>query len=592
MLKVSYLVIIQIFRNVSNAFCFPFLDSEPEIGEDIDPMDLIDPVDILSKLPKDFYDKLEAKKWQERKESLEALETLVQNPKLVPGEYGELVKALKKVITKDTNVVLVALAGKCLAALAKGLSKKFQPYALACIGGILEKFKEKKTNVVQALREAIDAIYPATNLEAILEDVIAALANKNPAVKTETALFLTRSFTKTLPTVLNKKLLKAYVTTLLKTLNESDPSVRDASAEAIGTAMKLVGEKNIAPFLTEVDALKMEKIKEYFEKAVITVKIPGVKKERPQTAPSRSAAPKGGSNEPKPVTRPTTAAPVKKIAVSKKPAAGPSSAGISKSASTKNVLPTERDLTPEEVDEQATDILPPDVISGLIDSNWKTRLSSIESFQQTLALFEPKCGHTQVLIRILSKKPGLKDTNFQVLKLRLDAVKQIADSFGMTVTTADYIINEVAEKLGDPKNSTSASAALSSIAEAIRLEYVVSKVMTFAFEQKSPKVQQESILWVNQAIREFGFQINPKLLIDDAKKGVNSTNPTVRQATITLLGTMYLYMGNTLMMFFDNEKPALKQQIQTEFDKYAGQKQPMPTRGAQAQSMKSDGLDE
>ncbi|KAL7034397.1 hypothetical protein ACKWTF_007947 [Chironomus riparius] len=561
-------------------------EGEGVVNDDIDPMDLIDPVDILSKLPKDFYDKLEAKKWQERKESLEALEPLVTNPKLENGDYGDLVRALKKVITKDSNVVLVALAGKCLALLAKGVGKKFQPYAVACISGILEKFKEKKTNVVAALRDAIDAIYPATNLEAIQEEVIAALANKNPSVKTETALFLARSFTKTQPTVLNKKLLKAYVTALLKTLNESDPTVRDASAEALGTAMKLVTEKNISPFLTEVDALKMEKIKEYYEKAVITVKIVGAKKERPQTAPVKTVPQKGGSSEPKPVARPNTAVGPKKV-LAKKPAASSSNAGgISKSASTKNVLPTERELSQEEVDEQAPEILPPDVINGLCDSNWKTRLQSIETFLQLLSTFDSKCGHTQILVRVLAKKPGLKDTNFQVLKLRLDAIKLIAESFGMTVTTSDLIINEIIEKLGDAKVSTSAAAALTAMSETIRLEYVVSKVMSFAFEQKSPKVQQESIGWVNQALREFGFQVNPKLLIDDAKKGVNSTNPAVRQAAITLLGTMHLYMGPTLAMFFDNEKPALKQQIQLEFDKNSGQKAPASTRGGQSNGMK------
>lgn len=549
-------------------------------GEEIDPLDLIDPVDILSKLPKDFYEKLEAKKWQERKDSLEALEPLVSNPKLENGDYGDLVRALKKVITKDTNVVLVALAGKCLALLAKGLAKKFQPYAVACISGILEKFKEKKANVVAALREAIDAIYPSTNLEAIQEEVVAALANKNPSVKSETAMFLARAFTKTQPTVLNKKLLKTYVTALLKTLNESDQTVRDTSAEALGTAMKLVTEKSLSPFLTEVDALKMEKIKEYSEKAVITVKIVGSKKERPQTAPPKvSSAPKGGSTEPKPVSRPNTAIAAKKV-IAKKPAASSSSSGgISKSASSKNVLPTERELSQEEVDEQALEILPPDVISGLCDSNWKTRLSSIETFLQLLSSFDSKCGHSQVLTRVLSKKPGLKDTNFQILKLRLDAIKIIAESFGMTATTADLIANEIIEKLGDAKVNQSAAAALTAMAEAIRLEYIVSKVMTFAFEQKSPKVQQESLGWVTQALREFGFQVNPKLLIDDAKKGVNSTNPAVRQATISLLGTMHLYMGPTLAMFFDNEKPALKQQIQTEFDKNVGQKPIAPTRG-------------
>lgn len=39
----------------------------------------------------------EAKKWQERKEALEALEKLASNPKLEGGDYGQLVRALQKV---------------------------------------------------------------------------------------------------------------------------------------------------------------------------------------------------------------------------------------------------------------------------------------------------------------------------------------------------------------------------------------------------------------------------------------------------------------------------------------------------------------
>jgi hypothetical protein len=64
-----------------------------------------------------------------------------------------------QIISKDTNVMVVAVAGKCLAGLAYGLKKRFQPYAGACIPCILEKFREKKQNVVAALREAIDAVY-------------------------------------------------------------------------------------------------------------------------------------------------------------------------------------------------------------------------------------------------------------------------------------------------------------------------------------------------------------------------------------------------------------------------------------------------
>lgn len=557
--------------------------------EEVDPMDLIDPVDILSKLPKDFYDKLEAKKWQERKESLEALQTLLQNPKLESGDYGDVVKALKKILTKDSNVVLVAMAGKCMASIAKGLGKKFSPYAMACVSGILEKFKEKKANVVTALREAIDAIYPSTSLDAMQEDLFEALNNKNPSIKAETASFLARAFARTQPAAFNKKLIKAYSTALLKTLNESDPTVRDCSAEALGTLLKLLGEKAVGPYLVDVDALKMAKIKECSEKAEIFVKTAAIKKERPTTAPVKTTttARRAGSSDPKPVTRPASGTTVKKSA-SGAPKRAISNSGVQKSASTtKAALPTEREMTPEEIDEKAPELLSSEILSGLIDSNWKNRLSSAETFLGSIDGIESKVGNAQVLARVLCKKPGLKETNFQVLKLKLDSLAAITEKHGMTTTTAELFLTEIVTLLGDAKNSSGANQVLTSIAEAIQLEYVVSKVISLAFEQKSPKVQAEALNWVSGAIKEFGMQVNPKTLLDDVKKAVQSVNPAVRQAAISLLGTLHLYMGNTLAMLFDSEKPALKQQIQAEFDKNADQKAPQPTRGVNKSSTSS-----
>uniref|UniRef100_A0A182MWU9 TOG domain-containing protein n=1 Tax=Anopheles culicifacies TaxID=139723 RepID=A0A182MWU9_9DIPT len=584
-----------------------------DVRDEIDPMDLIDPVDILSKLPKDFYDKLEAKKWQERKESLEALETLLQNPKLQPGDYGDVVRALKKVITKDTNVILVALGGKCLAMLAKGLGKKFTIYSGACVPAIFEKFKEKKTNVVTALRDAIDAIYPSTTIEAILEDVLEALGNKNPSVKMETASFLARSFTKTLPAALSKKVLKPLIAALLKTLNEPDPAVRDAAADAIGTAMKLVGEKIIAPYLTEVDALKMAKIKESCDRAVITVKIPAARKERPATAPAKAVttikkAPSetkvgaSGSGGSAGAQRPATATVVKKVVSGgglKKSATGSSlggraGAGASKGGASASAPNTEKELSQEEIDERASEMLPPDAIGGLMDANWKTRLSAVESFAGAIAGLETKPALSQILLRSLAKKPGFKDTNFQVLKGKLDTARTVVERFGITTTTADYLLTDVTEKLGDAKNGSSAAALLTAIAEGgARLDYTVQRVMEFAFEQqKSPKVQQEVLLWVATALREFGFQVEAKGLLESARKAVQSINPAVRTAGIALLGTMYLFMGQPLTMFFDNEKPALKQQIMAEFERCAGQKPPAPVRGAIAKSASTGGDDD
>ncbi|KAH8294844.1 hypothetical protein KR018_003531 [Drosophila ironensis] len=567
--------------------------------EEIDPIDLIDPVDILSKLPKDFYDKLEEKKWTLRKESLDVLEKLLtDNPKLENGEYGTLVNTLKKVITKDSNVVLVATAGKCLALLAKGLAKRFSTYASACVPSLLEKFKEKKPNVVTALREAMDAIYLSTTLEAQQESIVESLANKNPSVKSETALFLARALTRTQPASINKKLLKLMVTSLVKTLNEPDPTVRDSSAEALGTMVKLMGDKAVGPLLTEVDPLKMGKIKECQDKAEIKIKVAGPKKEpRPASAPPAKAAaparPTAGSTEAKPVTRPATTGARKLV---KKPSStGPTASGpTALSKGSGKALPTEREMAPEEVQAKAEEILPADILNGLVDSNWKTRLAAVEQLLGEIASYDAKqAGISQTLVRTISgRKPGLKEMNFQVLKFKLDIIRSVAENYPLTTITVDQVINEITEKLADAKNGSAAADVLSAFADATKLEYVVGKVLTFAFEQKSPKVQSEAFNWVNKSIIEFGFQLQPKTLIEDVRKGVQSTNPTVRGAAIQLVGTMTMYLGTAIMMFFDSEKPALKSQIQAEYDKNLNEKPPKPVRGVQKSNAAASGAGE
>ena len=86
-----------------------------------DPYELLDPVDILERLPKNFFELVEEKKWQLRKEALDALLPLSQTPKISSsGDYNELIRVLKKFISKDANVMIVTIAAQCLAGIAKG----------------------------------------------------------------------------------------------------------------------------------------------------------------------------------------------------------------------------------------------------------------------------------------------------------------------------------------------------------------------------------------------------------------------------------------------------------------------------------------
>lgn len=76
-----------------------------------------------------------------------------------------------------------------------------------------------------------------------------------------------------------------------------------------------------------------------------------------------------------------------------------------------------------------------------------------------------------------------------------------------------------------------------------------------------------------------------KSIIENIRKAVAATNPSVRTAAVTLLGTLYLYMGKPLLAFFDNEKPMLRQQIEQECEKRYGETPPAAIRGAKAKKI-------
>uniref|UniRef100_A0A8C6W2A6 Cytoskeleton-associated protein 5 n=1 Tax=Nannospalax galili TaxID=1026970 RepID=A0A8C6W2A6_NANGA len=565
----------------------------------IDAYELLEAIEILSKLPKDFYDKIEAKKWQERKEALEAVEVLVKNPKLEAGDYADLVKALKKVVGKDTNVMLVALAAKCLTGLAVGLRKKFGQYAGHVVPTILEKFKEKKPQVVQALQEAIDAVFLTTTLQNISEDVLAVMDNKNPTIKQQTSLFIARSFRHCTAATLPKSLLKPFCAALLKHINDSAPEVRDAAFEALGTALKVVGEKAVNPFLADVDKLKLDKIKECSEKVeLVHGKKAGSAAEKKEfkPVPGRTAASgTAGDKDTKDISAPKPG-PLKKAPTTK--AGGPpkkgktTAPGGSVSAGTKNKkgLETkeivEPELSIEVCEEKASAVLPPTCMQLLDSSNWKERLACMEEFQKTVELMERTEMPCQALVKMLAKKPGWKETNFQVMQMKLHIVALIAQKGNFSKTSAQIVLDGLVDKIGDVKCGNNAKEAMTAIAEACMLPWTAEQVMSMAFSQKNPKNQSETLNWLSNAIKEFGFSgLNVKAFINNVKTALAATNPAVRTSAITLLGVIYLYVGPSLRMFFEDEKPALLSQIDAEFEKMQGQSPPAPTRGISKHSM-------
>nr|XP_024218942.1 protein mini spindles [Halyomorpha halys] len=392
-------------------------DEECAVDE-TDPYDLLEPVDILNQLNKEFYTKLESKKWSERKEVLEEFEKqLAATPKLEPADYGEMLRTLKKVISKDSNVIVVGIAIKCVTGIANGLKKKFHPYVPFIIPALFEKFKEKKQNIVTALREAVDAVYLTTSLEAIQEEIVTNLDNKNPSVKSEISGFLSRCFSKSTSSILTKKLLKTLCKGLTNGLRDQDPAVRDNSALALGTAMKVVGEKTIGPFLVEIDPQMLKKIKECCDKAEILVKQPTQKVNKvPKTSSEENKAEKHSSGKSK----------VNKVGAGKNQPL--------KKGNDIQIKPLDR----EDALTEAKSLFSPEVYDGALDMNPEIRLAAYNRIKEVINNLNVVEESGQALLSLLHAQ-NAHDTD-ELILCRLELLKSVAELFPLPRNDSAFLV--------------------------------------------------------------------------------------------------------------------------------------------------------
>lgn len=271
-----------------------------EGAEEVDAFDLAEPVDVLPKVPKDLHDQLGSSKWKDRKEALDALYNAINVPRIKDGPYDDIVRALAKCM-KDANIAVVTVAANCVDILARGLRNGFMKYRSVIMVPMLERLKEKKQAVAEALGQALDAVFTSTDLSDCLDDILEYLKHKNPQVKQETVKFLIRCL-RTTRTVPAKPEIKSIADAGTKLLTESTEAIRSGGAEILGTLMKILGERAMNPYLDGLDDIRKTKVKEYFETAEVKAK----DRPKPIMAPPKPAVPQAG----------------RKAAPGKKPASG------------------------------------------------------------------------------------------------------------------------------------------------------------------------------------------------------------------------------------------------------------------------------
>ncbi|KAI0515177.1 armadillo-type protein [Xylaria bambusicola] len=261
---------------------------DAEEPAEVDAFDLAEPQDVLSKVPANFHDNLASSKWKDRKEALEALFAAINVPRIKDADFNEINRGLAKSM-KDANIAVVTQAAQCIEVLAMGLRKSYGKYRSTVMPPIMERLKEKKQSVADALGAALDQVFLATSFSECLEDILAFLNHKNPQVKEGTLKFLVRCL-RTTWDVPSKQEVTSIVEAAKKLLSESSEALRSGGAEVLGTVMKIVGERAMNPHMESLDDIRKTKVKEFFDKAEVKAK----DKPKPAPTPAAARAPAGG----------------------------------------------------------------------------------------------------------------------------------------------------------------------------------------------------------------------------------------------------------------------------------------------------------
>ena len=80
----------------------------------MDAYEFAEPVEVAKQLDKAFWEGLSAAKWQDRRDALQRLRGITASPRLAPGDFGDVLREMKKILAKDSNVVCVAETIGCI----------------------------------------------------------------------------------------------------------------------------------------------------------------------------------------------------------------------------------------------------------------------------------------------------------------------------------------------------------------------------------------------------------------------------------------------------------------------------------------------
>ena len=501
-----------------------------------------------------FWDGIVSKKWQERQYALQTLTKLASAPRLAAADYGGISKALKLVITKDSNVACVAEAARAAAALAKGARKDWTRDARVLLPGMLDKLKDKTAAVIEALQGALsESLKYCFELGDIVDDVCMALDHKVPKVQIETLKWLSRSF-EGMKRVQLCALHKVIVPPIVKCTSASNGDTRNGAMEALAACAKTSGGlKTIDFLLMDIDASKRSKIEELMSSTPTESAPQQAPVQRLNTMKSDTSA--GVSSRPP--------QQVLKSAIEVRVAQKEAPVARIGTAVEDNVATISKD----DAEARIVALLTADVVNGLKSADWKERLVAISCVVDKVKAFgETSSDVCDVLVIGLASFPGWNESNFQVMDKMFETLEIISAQSCFEFRHVAAAFDVLGEKLGCFKLGSRASSTLMAISEALGPKAVIARLRERAGNHKAPKVAVGALTWAGSTAAEFGAScLDIEMMINWGREAMETPNPMIKGGGAKLIGALHAVVGPSVKDMLIGLKEAQTRSLEVEF---------------------------
>ncbi|GMP72550.1 hypothetical protein CsSME_00030538 [Camellia sinensis var. sinensis] len=539
--------------------------------QEIDEYELVDPVDILTPLEKTgFWDGVKAAKWSERKEAVAELTKLASTKRIAPGDFTEICRTLKKLII-DVNIAVAVEAIQAIGNLARGLRTHFSGNSRFLLPILLEKLKEKKPTLAEALTQTLQAMHKSGYVKT-------ATKNKVPLVRSLTLNWVAFCIETSNKAVV-LKVHKEYVPISMECLNDGTPEVRDAAFSALAAVAKLVGMRPLEKSLEKLDDVRKKKLSEIIAgSGAVSVGTSSVTVQTSSGSISSAVASEGSFVKKSAVSMLSGKKPVQAAPASKK--GGAVKSGVNKKGDAVGQLKTSKpaepedvepaDMSLEEIESRIGSLINADSISQLKSAVWKERLEAIVSLKEQVEGIQEINQSVEILIRLLCVVPGWSEKNIQVQQQVIDVVTHIASTASKFPKKCVVLcLHGISERVADIKTRAHAMKCLTTFSEAVGPGFIFDRLYKIMKEHKNPKVLSEGLLWMVSAVEDFGVSLlKLKDLIDFCKDtGLQSSVAATRNATIKLIGALHKFVGPDIKGFLSDVKPALLSALEAECEK-------------------------